>query len=115
MARSPLRFTRILAATLLGSAILFSAGIAEAKQPRKYQVTGKILEISDDLIVVEKGEEKWEIGKEAATKVTGTLKVGSKVTIEYRMVAATAEVKDSAAPEVKPDAKSAPAKAPTAK
>ena len=30
-----------------------------------------------------------------ATKVTGDLKVGSKVTIEYTMKAATVEVKDT--------------------
>ena len=99
---------RILAATVLGSAMMLTSGTAEAKQPKKYQVTGKVLELTDDVIVVEKGEEKWEIGREAATKVTGALKVGSKVTIEYRMVAATAEVKDAAAPEVKPDPKPTP-------
>jgi len=112
MSRVQTGFGRVLAAAVLGLALMFGAGSAEAKQPKKYQVTGKILELNDDVIVVEKGEEKWEIGREAATKVTGTLKVGAKVTIEYRMVAATAEVKEAAAaPDVKPN----PAKAPAAK
>ena len=45
-------------------------------------------------IVVKKGSEKWEINRDAATKVTGDLKVGSKVTIEYTMKAVSVEVKD---------------------
>ena len=46
-----------------------------------------------DLIIVQKDEEKWEISRDAATKVTGELKVGAKVTIEYRMAAAKVDVK----------------------
>jgi hypothetical protein len=40
-----------------------------------------------------KGKDKWELNRDAATKVTGDLKVGSKVTIEYTMKATTVEVK----------------------
>ena len=76
-------------ALLLFSSLVFAAG------PRTYQVTGPVLEMKDDLITVQKGSEKWEIAKDAATKVTGDLKVGSKVTIEYTMKAATVEVKDA--------------------
>jgi hypothetical protein len=72
--------------------------LALAKAPKKYQVTGKVLELTDDTIVVEKGDEKWEIGREAATKIDGKLKVGVKVTIEYTMTAAKVEVKDDKAP-----------------
>ena len=60
---------------------------------KTYQVTGPVLEVTADKIVVQKGNDKWELAREAATKVTGDLKVGSKVTIEYRMIAATVEVK----------------------
>ena len=51
--------------------------------------------LTDKMIVVQtvKGDERWEIERSADTKVTGDLKVGAKVTIEYRMVANTAEVK----------------------
>jgi hypothetical protein len=76
-------------AIILFSSLVFAAG------PRTYQVTGPVLEMKDDLITVQKGSEKWEIAKDAATKVTGDLKVGSKVTIEYTMKAATIEVKDA--------------------
>jgi hypothetical protein len=65
------------------------------REPKKYQVTGKVLELTDDLIVVDKSGEKFEIGRDKDTKVTGDLKVGSKVTVEYRMTAASVEVKDS--------------------
>ncbi|HSI35323.1 MAG TPA: hypothetical protein VK986_17215 [Tepidisphaeraceae bacterium] len=97
----------IVTSVLAVAIALLVAAPAEAKQPKKYQVTGTVLEVGDDVIVVEKGEEKWEIAREAATKVTGALKVGAKVTIEYRMVAATAEVKEGGAagadkPVVKP-------------
>src|SRR5256885_3479527 len=77
-------------------------GLALAKSPKKYQVTGKVLELTDDVIVVEKGDEKWEIGREAATKVDGRLKVGVKVTIEYTMSAAKVEVKEDKTPEKTP-------------
>jgi hypothetical protein len=79
--------------------------LALAKAPKKYQVTGKVLELTDDTIVVEKGDEKWEIGREAATKIDGKLKVGVKVTIEYTMTAAKVEVKDDKSVEKAPAAK----------
>ena len=55
-----------------------------------------MLELTDDIIVVQKGKEKWELARGAETKVTGDLKVGAKVTIEYRMSAATVEIKGAA-------------------
>ena len=69
---------------------------------KTYQVTGPVLAVTDDTIVVQKGSEQWEIGREASTKVTGELKVGAKVTIEYRMTATTVTVKgEKAAAEKK--------------
>ena len=41
-----------------------------------------------------KGNDNWEVSRDAATKVTGDLKVGSKVTIEYKMTATKIEVKE---------------------
>jgi hypothetical protein len=77
------------------------ASAAFAAQPKTYQVTGPVLEVRDDVIVVQKGKEKWEIARSADTKVTGDLKVGAKVTIEYRMSAATVEVKGDKAAAAK--------------
>jgi len=86
---------------LIVCAVLFVASLAFAGAPKTYQVTGPVLEVKDDLIVVQKGKDKWEIARGADTKVTGDLKVGSKVTIEYRMTAATVEVKDAKAKATK--------------
>ena len=62
---------------------------------KTYQVTGPVVTVTDDAIVVQKGNEQWEIARDASTKVTGELKVGAKVTIEYRMTATTVSVKDA--------------------
>ena len=78
-------------------AILLVASLAFAAGPKTYQVTGPVLELKDDMIVVQKGKDRWEIARGAGTKVTGDLKVGAKVTIEYRMTAATVEVKEAKA------------------
>jgi hypothetical protein len=86
---------------LLSTVFLLAASLAFAAGPKTYQVTGPVLDVKDDVIVVEKGKDKWEIGRSKDTKVTGDLKVGSKVTIEYRMEAATVEVKDAKGKEPK--------------
>jgi hypothetical protein len=57
------------------------------------------------MIVVQKGNEKWEIAREKDTKVTGDLKVGSRVTIQYTMTAKEIESKD--APKKEPAKKEA--------
>lgn len=72
---------------------LAMASLAFAGALKTYQVTGPVLELKDDVIVVQKGKEKWEIARDKATKVTGDLKVGAKVTIEYQMKATAIEVK----------------------
>jgi len=86
---------------ILTCAVLFVAAVAFAAGPKTYQVTGPVLEVKADVIVVEKGKDKWEIARDAATKVTGDLKVGSKVTIEYTMKATTVEVKEAKKAEAK--------------
>ena len=63
---------------------------------KTYQVTGPVLEVTADMIAVQKGNDRWEIARDAGTKVTGSLKVGSKVTIEYRMTATSVDVKAAA-------------------
>ena len=66
---------------------------AAASAPKSYQVTGPVLEVTDTMIAVQKGKDRWELGRDASTKVTGDLKVGANVTIFYRMTAASVEVK----------------------
>jgi len=86
---------------IVACGFLFIVTIAFAAGPKTYQVTGPVLEVTGDVIVVQKGKDKWEIARDAATKVTGDLKVGSKVTIEYTMKAATVEVKEAKKAEAK--------------
>jgi hypothetical protein len=63
--------------------------------PTQYQVTGPVLEVRDDAIVVQKGKEKWEIARDKATVISGDLKVGSKVTVFYTMQATKIEAKEA--------------------
>lgn len=76
---------------LLLVALLAAAPLALAG--KTYQVTGPIVSVDDKTIVVEKGTEKWEIARDTNTKVTGDLKVGEKVTVEYSMSAASITAK----------------------
>ena len=69
------------------------AATAMAGAPKSYQVTGPVLEVKDDIIVIEKDKDKWEIARDKDTKVTGDLKPGSKVTIKYQMKAVSIEAK----------------------
>ncbi len=79
---------RLALALLLGS--LATPALAATKT---YQVTGPVLDVTDEAVTVQKGKEKWEIARTPDTKVTGELKKGEKVTIEYRMTATSVEVK----------------------
>ena len=85
--KAPRSLAFLLAAVLMGAAALSAAAT------KTYQVTGPVLEVSGDMIAVQKGKDRWEIARDSSTKVTGDLKVGSKVTIEYRMTATSVEVK----------------------
>jgi hypothetical protein len=95
---------RILISAVLS---LFFAAAALAAGPKDYQVTGPVLDVKDDVIVVQKGTEKWELGRDKDTKVKGDLKKGARVTIHYKMTASDIEVKDAAASssKTKPDEK----------
>lgn len=90
---------RKLMGAVLGLAL--AATSLWAAPPKTYQVTGPVLELTDDMIVVQKGADRWEIARDASAKVTGDLKVGAKVTIEYRMSATSIAVKPAAAAAAK--------------
>ncbi len=76
--------------------VLFAIGV-RAELPKEYQVTGPVVALTASVITVEKGGERWEIGRAAATKVDGKLAVGSRVTVYYRLGATAIDVKDSPA------------------
>lgn len=60
---------------------------------KTYQFTGKVLEVKENVIVVDKKGEKFELVKDANTKIKGDLKVGAKVTVQYESRATEIEVK----------------------
>jgi len=80
-------FSLLAAVSLALSSLAFAAGA------KTYQVTGPVLEVTDSMIAVQKGKDRWEITRDANTKVTGDLKVGDKVTVTYTMSATDVEVK----------------------
>jgi len=73
-----------------GTLALSGTALAGAKS---YQVTGPVVEVTDSMIVLTKGKERFEIDRDSNTKVTGDLKVGDKVTVMYTMSAKDVEVK----------------------
>ncbi len=77
------------------AALLLFASLASAAV-NTYQVTGPVLEVGPDKIVVQKGKDRWEIARDASTKM-GDVKVGDKVTIHYRMTATDVEGKTAKA------------------
>lgn len=74
------------------------AALAVATAAQAYQVTGEVQDVTPTSITVKatggknKGE-KFEMARSADTKVTGELKKGAKVTVEYTITARSVEVK----------------------
>ncbi len=93
--------SRLVQLGLVAAVVVMLIGVAYAAAPKTYQVTGPVLSVTDDTIVVQKGNDKWELGRTADTKISGDLKVGAKVTIVYRMTATSVEVKAATAPKGK--------------
>jgi len=54
---------RVMVAAVL---VLLMGSLAFAGSLKSYQVTGPVLEVKDDLVVVQKGKEKW--GRLPATR-----------------------------------------------
>ncbi len=85
-------FSKMMASVVVATMVCAATSVM-AGPGKTYQVTGPVLELTDAKIVVEKGKEKWELARNADTKVAGDLKVGAKVTIEYTMTATDVKVK----------------------
>lgn len=83
---------------LIAAAFIASASLALAKD---YQVTGPVVDVKDDHIIVKKGNENWEIARDKDTKA-GEIKKGDRVTIKYKMIATSVESKTKAKAEEKP-------------
>ena len=76
-------------------AVLLVSSLAWAGS-KTYQATGPVVDVRDDAIVIDKGKEgKWEIARDASTKVNGSIQKGAKVTVHYRMQATEIEAKEA--------------------
>jgi hypothetical protein len=87
----------------LSGLLLLVTTAPAAPQAKTYQVTGPVLEVTDAAITVQKDQDKWQIARDAGTKISGDLKVGAKVTIQYRMVATEVDVKSDKPAAAKPE------------
>jgi hypothetical protein len=94
-------FSLLAAASLALSSVAFAGA-------KTYEVTGPVLEVNDSMIVVQKGKDRWEINRDANTKVTGDVKVGDKVHVTYTMSATNVEVKAGKGGKKDKEAKAAP-------
>ena len=81
-----------------------AAGSLHAAEAKTYQVTGPVLEITASYVVVQKGDEKWQIARDKTTR-GDAMKVGDKVTIQYQMVAKQVEVKPAPKADAAPKSK----------
>jgi RNase P/RNase MRP subunit p29 len=83
----------VFGALLAGGLLFASAAVAADKT---YQVTGPVVSVTSDSIVVKKGKDDWTIAKDASTK-SPDVKPGDKVTVYYKMTATEIEAKPAAA------------------
>jgi hypothetical protein len=83
---------KITAALLIIVALLTATAYAAAKA---YQFTGVVKTVQGDTFTVQKDAlNTWEFSKDAATK--GSVKVGDRVTVHYRMIATDIEANPAA-------------------
>ncbi|MEY2485857.1 MAG: hypothetical protein QOG67_1151 [Verrucomicrobiota bacterium] len=104
--------TKIFSLSIVAALALSSATFAGSA--KDYQVTGPVSEVSDTMITVEKGKEKWEIARDSSTKTSGDVKKGDKVTVHYTMTATNIEAKAAKA-EKSAKKEAAPAASPKKK
>jgi uncharacterized protein YxeA len=83
----------------LAAVVAFAAAATSLRaEDKSYQVTGPVVEITKDYIVVKKGEANWHLAIDKSTK-TADVKVGDKVTVYYTMTATEIESKAAKAPK----------------
>lgn len=74
---------------------------AFAASAKTYQVTGPVVAITPTTITVEKDNEKWEIARDPSSDAQADVKVGDRVTVQYRMHATKIEPKPGKADDSK--------------
>jgi len=75
---------------LIGLLVSFAAQAAT----RAILITGPITDVREDMIVIQKGKQQWEIARGPSTKVRGELRKGALVTIEVYLSAGTIDVRE---------------------
>ncbi|HEY4284387.1 MAG TPA: hypothetical protein VGM62_15085 [Chthoniobacterales bacterium] len=95
---------------LIAAASLVLSSAAFAADAKDYQVTGPVLDVTDSMIAVQKGKDRWELAKDSSTKTTGEVKKGDKVTVHYSMTATNIEVKADKAAKKETKAAASPKK-----
>ncbi|MCX6891191.1 MAG: hypothetical protein WCL11_16385 [Verrucomicrobiota bacterium] len=84
---------RSTCAAAVCGAILLGVANLPAAEVKTYPATGSVIELTPTSITIQRGDTTWEVARSKNTQVTGKLKVGATVTVQYRMVAAEVEVK----------------------
>jgi RNase P/RNase MRP subunit p29 len=75
--------------------IFMMTAVAYAAQDGIRKATGELVKITAESIVIKKGKGEMVITRNASTNVAGNLKVGEKVTVEYKMIATSVAAKDT--------------------
>jgi RNase P/RNase MRP subunit p29 len=92
-------------ALLLICAIFLMTAVAYAAQDGIRKATGELVKITAENVVIKRGKGEMVIARDASTNVAGNLKVGEKVTVEYKMIATSVAVKDKTTAKTKKSTK----------
>jgi len=92
-----MKHSKSIRASIVYGALFLTTIVALAGDLKSYQVTGPVIEVTPTTITVQKGKDNWQLARSKDTKITGDVKVGSKVTIYYTMIATEVELKDTKA------------------
>ena len=63
-------FKKSLACAIIASMLLAGTALAA----KTYQVTGPVLEVSESIIAVQKGKDRWELNRDSNTKMGAAVK-----------------------------------------
>jgi hypothetical protein len=80
---------KFLATAAVALALVASNAAAESKT---YKISGPVVAVDDNKIVIQKGKEKIELARSDDSNIPSDVKVGDKVTAEYAMTATTVNV-----------------------
>jgi hypothetical protein len=74
--------------------LVLLASLSAGAATRAILITGPVTDVREDVIVIQKGKQQWEIARGPATKVRGELRKGALVTIEVYLSAGTIDVRE---------------------